>query len=93
MLLANISVARKIFEDFPDSALLRRHPTPPPQNFENLQRALAPLNTQLDIESSLTLARSLDKAVLPQDPYFNTPTPYSHHSVHDAGCLTFVREL
>ncbi|KAJ1921532.1 exosome catalytic subunit dis3 [Mycoemilia scoparia] len=72
MLLANISVARKIFSHFPDTALLRRHPTPPPQNFDNLQRALASLSMKLDIESSLTLGNSLDKAVLPEDPYFNT---------------------
>lgn len=39
MLLANISVAEKILEDFPDCAMLRRHPTPPPSNFEPLIKA------------------------------------------------------
>ncbi|KAJ1674883.1 exosome catalytic subunit dis3, partial [Spiromyces aspiralis] len=72
MLLANISVARKIYEHFPQSALLRRHPQPPAHNFERLQRALSPLGIHLDIESSLTLAQSLDRAVLPEDSYFNT---------------------
>ncbi|KAI8321346.1 RNB-domain-containing protein [Martensiomyces pterosporus] len=71
MLLANISVAGKIYEHFPDSALLRRHPEPPAQNFDNLQHALKPLGIQLETGSSLALARSLDKAVLPSDPYFN----------------------
>lgn len=39
MLLANISVAEKILEDFPDCAMLRRHPQPPPANFEPLIKA------------------------------------------------------
>ncbi|KAJ2757802.1 exosome catalytic subunit dis3, partial [Coemansia nantahalensis] len=71
MLLANISVARKIHEHFPDSSLLRRHPEPPAQNFDNLQHALRPLGVQLETGSSLALAQSLDRAVLPHDPYFN----------------------
>ncbi|KAJ2161094.1 exosome catalytic subunit dis3 [Coemansia sp. RSA 552] len=71
MLLANISVARKIYEHYPDSALLRRHPEPPAQNFDNLQHALKPLGIELETGSSLALARSLDRAVLPTDPYFN----------------------
>ncbi|KAJ1964635.1 exosome catalytic subunit dis3 [Dipsacomyces acuminosporus] len=71
MLLANISVAGKIYEHFPDSALLRRHPEPPAQNFDNLQHALKPLGIQLETGTSLALAGSLDKAVLPSDPYFN----------------------
>lgn len=36
MLLANISVAEKILEEFPDCAVLRRHPKPPPANFNPL---------------------------------------------------------
>ncbi|KAJ1902129.1 exosome catalytic subunit dis3 [Coemansia sp. IMI 209127] len=71
MLLANISVAQKIYENFPDSALLRRHPEPPAQNFDNLQHALKPLDIQLETGSSLALAQSLDRAVLSTDPYFN----------------------
>lgn len=39
MLLANISTAQKILEDFPDCAMLRRHPQPPPSNFEPLVKA------------------------------------------------------
>lgn len=39
MLQANISVAEKILEDFPDCAMLRRHPQPPPSNFEPLIKA------------------------------------------------------
>ena len=36
MLLANISVAEKILAEFPDCALLRRHPAPPVSNFDSL---------------------------------------------------------
>ncbi|KAJ2124004.1 exosome catalytic subunit dis3 [Coemansia sp. RSA 720] len=71
MLLANISVARKIYEHFPDAAMLRRHPEPPAQSFDSLQQALKPLGIQLETGSSLSLAQSLDRAILPNDPYFN----------------------
>lgn len=39
MLLANISVAQKIYDEFPDCALLRKHPAPPPSNYDVLQKA------------------------------------------------------
>ncbi len=39
MLLANVSVAEKIYEEFPEYAVLRRHPCPPPSNFEPLLKA------------------------------------------------------
>ena len=39
MLLANVSVAEKILEEFPECALLRRHPEPPPNNFQPLIKA------------------------------------------------------
>lgn len=34
MLLANVSVAKKIYHEFPQSAVLRRHPIPPYSNFD-----------------------------------------------------------
>lgn len=39
MLLANISVAQKIYDEFPDCAMLRKHPAPPPSNYDILQKA------------------------------------------------------
>ena len=39
MLLANISVATKIHNDFPDCAVLRRHQQPPLGKFDSLLRA------------------------------------------------------
>ncbi len=34
MLLANISVAEAITDAYPDTAVLRRHPVPPPANYK-----------------------------------------------------------
>ncbi|KAF9995574.1 exosome catalytic subunit dis3 [Entomortierella chlamydospora] len=71
MLLANISVAGKIYEKFPNSAMLRCHPTPPAVNFEKLEKAVARLGITIDHSTSKTLSDSLDNAVIPEEPYFN----------------------
>lgn len=39
MLLANISVAQRLATEYPQCALLRRHPAPPPANFVNFLKA------------------------------------------------------
>ncbi|KAM5431449.1 exosome catalytic subunit dis3 [Microsporum ferrugineum] len=73
MLLANISVAARIYESFPQTALLRRHATPPPSNFEELITQLSKKrNLTLDVSSSLALANSLDKCADERNPFFNT---------------------
>ncbi|KAL5510957.1 hypothetical protein ACEPAG_3676 [Sanghuangporus baumii] len=73
MLLANISVAKKIQETFPQTAVLRRHLPPPPANFEKLQDILKKRRgLVLDVSSSGALAASLDKCVDPNEPSFNT---------------------
>lgn len=73
MLLANISVARKIYEAFPQTAMLRRHAAPPSTNFEILNEMLQTRKgLSISIESSKALADSLDRCVDPKDPYFNT---------------------
>ncbi|TBU24927.1 RNB-domain-containing protein [Dichomitus squalens] len=73
MLLANISVARKIQETFPQTAVLRRHLPPPRTNFEKLQDILRRRKGMtLDVSSSGALAASLDKCVDPNEPAFNT---------------------
>lgn len=71
MLLANISVAKKIHSKYPESSLLRRHPTPPQSNFELLIAAAESVGIKLNCSSSKELADSLDKAVLQNEPYFN----------------------
>ncbi|KAH8977266.1 RNB-domain-containing protein [Lactarius hatsudake] len=65
MLLANISVAQKIQEAFPQTAVLRRHMPPPKTNFEKLQDILQKA-------SWYTTGSSLDKCIDPEEPAFNT---------------------
>lgn len=73
MLLANISVASKIYDAFSRTALLRRHAPPPESNFSELQAQLrVRKNMSLDVSSSKALADSLDQCVDPSEPYFNT---------------------
>ncbi|KAM7290642.1 exosome complex exonuclease RRP44 [Ixodes scapularis] len=71
MLLANASVARHIFQEFPECALLRRHPAPAPANLEPLVKAGHSKGFVVEVESGLRLAESLDRAVDPEQPYFN----------------------
>lgn len=73
MLLANISVARKIYEAFPQTALLRRHAAPPKNNFEELANQLkVRRGIEIRTESSKAVADSLDACVDPHEPFFNT---------------------
>ncbi|KAH9505754.1 exosome catalytic subunit dis3 [Bulinus truncatus] len=72
MLLANIAVAEKILKEFPDNALLRRHPPPPISNFDPLIKAATSKGFQIDVSSGKGLADSLDRAIVPDNPYFNT---------------------
>lgn len=71
MLLANISVAKKILEDFPEIAVLRNHPQPPVSNFEAIRIALRPLGFEVDASSGKTLSESLDKIRDPKNPLMN----------------------
>ncbi|MCJ1478957.1 exosome catalytic subunit dis3 [Lambiella insularis] len=73
MLLANISVAGKIYSAFPQTALLRRHAAPPKSNFEELANQLkVKRGLELKTESSKALADSLDTCVDPRETFFNT---------------------
>lgn len=72
MLLANISVAKKIFQHFPEFAVLRRHPSPPPANYDVLVKAARSKGFDLEVDSAKSLAVSLESAQIPDEPYFNT---------------------
>lgn len=74
MLFANISVARKIYDCFPQTAMLRRHAAPPATNFEVLNDMLRVRKNGMSIslDSSRALADSLDRCIEKDDPYFNT---------------------
>ncbi|XP_041467167.1 exosome complex exonuclease RRP44-like [Lytechinus variegatus] len=71
MLLANISVAQRIRQEFPQSACLRRHPVPPPSNFEPIIKVALTRGFELQVDSGKALADSLDKANIPSIPFFN----------------------
>ncbi|XP_044270531.1 exosome complex exonuclease RRP44 [Tribolium madens] len=72
MLQANISVAERILEEFPDCAMLRRHPVPPAINFDPLVKAGRHLGFEIKVDSGKNLAKSLDDAVDSKNPYLNT---------------------
>lgn len=73
MLLANITVATKIQSVFPQTALLRRHASPPATNFADLSDQLKRMRgMELDVSSSKALADSLDTCVDSEHPFFNT---------------------
>ena len=60
MLLANCTVAEHILMHFPSVALLRRHPTPPPRQFEPLLAAAAAAGISLDTSSSKVPCLNMD---------------------------------
>lgn len=72
MLLANISVAQKIYDEFSECALLRKHPAPPPSNYDILLKAAKSKNVEIHTDSAKALADSLDVARVDNFPYFNT---------------------
>ncbi|KYM94946.1 Exosome complex exonuclease RRP44 [Cyphomyrmex costatus] len=72
MLLANISVAKKILAEFPECALLRRHPEPPQSNFEPLIKAAKNQGFTINTNTGKELALSLEETHKESNPYFNT---------------------
>ena len=52
MLLANITVAEHILRHFPAQALLRRHPVPPPRQFDPLLKAAVAAGVSINPETS-----------------------------------------
>ena len=71
MLLANITVAKKILRNYPTLSVLRRHPAPNRAMFEGLISKAKCRGFEIDIGNSKRLADSLDAAVLESEPYFN----------------------
>merc|ERR1719221_2177068 len=72
MLAANISAAERIFKDFPDCAMLRRHPSPPPSNFDPLIKAAKQQGFEIELDTGKQLADSLNKAIDQKNVYMNT---------------------
>ncbi|XP_066512745.1 DIS3-like exonuclease 1 [Hoplias malabaricus] len=71
MIYANHWVARKIQESFPHQALLRHHPPPRQEFFNQLVDSAKSRGFIIDTRSNKALADSLDRAVDPQDPLVN----------------------
>ena len=71
MLLANVTVSKKILRHYPTLSVLRRHPAPNRSMFDDLISKAKCLGFDINIEDSKQLADSLDAAQLPSDPYIN----------------------
>lgn len=71
MLLANVTVAKKILRNYPTLSVLRRHPAPNRAMFDNLISKAKCKGLEIDIEDSKRLADSLDAAIVDTDPYIN----------------------
>ncbi|XP_061645003.1 exosome complex exonuclease RRP44 [Phyllopteryx taeniolatus] len=72
MLLANISVAQKIYDEFAECALLRKHPAPPPSNYDILLKAAKSKDVLIHTDSAKALADTLEAAKVDGFAYFNT---------------------
>ena len=72
MLAANCATAKFTYEQFPECAVLRRHPEPPPSNFDPLVLAGKQVGHEIKVGTAKELQVSLDAAVSPDNPYFNT---------------------
>lgn len=71
MLLANISVAEKLYQELPQLALLRCHQKPGASNFDELTIAAKSRGIEVDVKDGHSLSESLDKLKDPSNPYFN----------------------
>jgi exosome complex exonuclease DIS3/RRP44 len=71
MLLANVTVAKKILRHYPTLSVLRRHPAPNRSMFDSLISKAKSRNLVIEIDDSKMLADSLDAAQVDHDPYVN----------------------
>ena len=71
MLLANVWVAKKIYESFPSCAILRRHPPPKEKELGNFIKILNERGFELKAGNNMELNNSLDKINKKGDPFFN----------------------
>lgn len=71
MLLANMAVANKLLQVYPQQALLRRHPKPSRQNFDDLVESARVEGFEIRPETGKSLSESLDLAKLAQNDFFN----------------------
>ncbi|KAK2706097.1 exosome complex exonuclease RRP44-like [Artemia franciscana] len=72
MLAANIAAAEKTRKDFPEVAMLRRHPEPPQSNFEPLLQVAKTKGFNVNTRNGKELSDSLEQAQIKDNPYANT---------------------
>jgi len=101
MLLANVSVADRLLQVFPELALLRRHPKPSKQNFDDLVESAKVKGFNVKPDDGKSLSESLDKARIPGDYFFNlmlrmiatrcmTPAAYFCSGYFDPKVISFT---
>ncbi|XP_022315246.2 DIS3-like exonuclease 1 [Crassostrea virginica] len=71
MIFANHWVALKIADVFPNQALLRHHPLPKTEQFENLKNCAKSRGFEVKTTSNKDLAETLDNCVDSRDPVVN----------------------
>ena len=71
MLFANVAVAKRVLRSYPTLTVLRRHPSPEKEAFEELIDKAASRGLTIDPTTNKTLADSLDTAEDPDDPMVN----------------------
>ena len=71
MLLANVWVAKKIYQSYPSCAILRRHPPPKEKELNNFIQILKERGHELKAGNNLELNNSLDHIKKDGDPFFN----------------------
>jgi exoribonuclease R len=64
MLLANMAVAKHIYNHYPETSLLRRHPKPKAKTIRDLSEKCEDLNCPVEFTSGKSIANSLNE-------YFN----------------------
>jgi exosome complex exonuclease DIS3/RRP44 len=68
MLLANVTVAQKIWQAYPRKALLRRHPPPSVEKMNSLKLAAESADILLDTSTSKLLSKSLSESSFRDEP-------------------------
>lgn len=71
MIFANHWVAKKISKTFPINSLLRRHPPPKKENFEELKKCASSKGWRISIWGNRVLSESLNDCQDPNDPMVN----------------------
>jgi DIS3-like exonuclease 2 len=68
MLLANMAVAKQLFDSFPNIAMLRCHSPPHDKLMSELSKSLKAVGVDLDVSSSSTIHACLNNYISAEDP-------------------------